>query len=81
MATRTAPKLETVERLVDEVEEWYGRVQKIRQKMARVKRGCDAYQDLLADLWVELDWLKMKAEVAAEAIDEYQESLPEDDEA
>jgi uncharacterized coiled-coil DUF342 family protein len=79
MATKTAPTLETVERLLDEVEEWSGRAQKIRQKMARVKRGSEAYQDLLADLWVELDWLKMKAEVAAEAIDEYQESLPEEE--
>lgn len=77
MATKTAPTLETVQRLVDEVEEWSGRVQKIRQKMARVKRGSEAYQELLSDLWVELEWLKMKAEVAAEAIDEYQESLPE----
>ncbi len=79
MATRTIPNLETVERLVDEVDEWYGRVHKIRQKMGRVKRGSEAYQDLLADLWVELDWLKMKAEAAADIIDEYQESLPEND--
>ncbi len=78
MATRTIPSLETVERLADEVDEWYGRVHKIRQKMTRVKRGSEAYQDLLADLWVELDWLKMKAEAAADTIDEYQESLPED---
>ncbi len=79
MATKTVPTLESVEGLVDEVDEWYGRVHKIRQKMGRVKRGSEAYQDLLADLWVELDWLKMKAEAAADAIDEYQESLPEDD--
>jgi predicted nucleic acid-binding Zn-ribbon protein len=79
VATKTVPTLETLERLVDEVEEWSGRIRKIRQKMARLKRGSEAYQDLLADLWVEIDWLKMKAEVAADAIDEYQESLPEDD--
>ncbi len=79
MATRTIPSLETVERLVDEVDEWYGRVYKIRQKMGRVKRASEAYQGLLSDLWVELDWLKMKAEAAADIIDEYQESLPEDE--
>ena len=79
MATKTAPKLETVERLIDEVEEWSGRVHKIRQKMTRVKRESDPYQDLLSELSVELDWLKMKAEVAAEAIDEYHDSLPEDE--
>jgi len=79
MATKTALRPETVERLIDEVEEWSGRVHKIRQKMSRVKRESEPYQDLLSELSVELFWLKMKAEVAAEAIDEYHESLPEDD--
>ncbi len=79
MATKTVPRLETVERLIDEVEEWSARVHKIRQKMGRVKRERDPYQDLLSELSVELDWLKMKAEHATEAIDEYHDSLPEDD--
>lgn len=80
MATKTVPTLETVERLVDEVEEWSGRVltnaQEAQSGEAR-KRSLSG--QLFADLSVELDWLKMKAEVAADAIDEYQESLPEDD--
>ena len=79
MTTKTAPRLETVERLIEEVEGWSGRVHKIRQKMSRVKRESDPYQDLLSELSVELFWLKMKAEVAAEAIDGYHESLPEDE--
>jgi hypothetical protein len=79
MATRMAPSLETVEGLVAEVEQWYERTRKVRQRMSRVKLGSEAYQDLLSELWVELDWLKMKAEVATDAIDEYQESLPEDE--
>jgi hypothetical protein len=79
MTTKTAPRLETVERLIEDVEEWYERVRKIRQKMSGVKRESDPYQDLLSELSVYLDWLKMKAEVAAEAIDEYHESLPEDE--
>ncbi|MGA9059561.1 MAG: hypothetical protein WB763_23980 [Terriglobia bacterium] len=79
MATKTAPRLDTVERLIEEVEEWSGRVHRICQKMSRVKRESDSYQDLLSELSVQLDWLKMKAEAAADAIDEYHESLPEDD--
>jgi len=79
MTTKRAPRLATVERLIEEVEEWAGRVHRIRQKMSRVKRESDPYQDLLSELSVELFWLKMKAEVAADAIDEYHESLPEDD--
>jgi len=55
------------------------RVHKIRQKLGRVKRESDPHQDLLSELSVGLFWLKMKAEVAAEAIDEYHESLPEDE--
>jgi reverse gyrase len=77
MATKIVPSLETVEGLIVEVEEWYERVRKIRQKMTCVERGSDPYQDLLSELWVELEWLKMKAEVAADAIDD--ESLPEDE--
>jgi hypothetical protein len=79
MATKIVPSLETVEGLIVEVEEWYERVRRIRQKMSRVKRESDPYQDLLSELSVELFWLKMKAEVAADAIDEYHESLPEDE--
>ena len=77
MAPKIVPSLETVEGLIAEVEEWYERVHKIRQKTPAVERGSD--QDLLSELWVELDWLKMKAEAAADAIDEYQDSLPDDD--
>jgi hypothetical protein len=73
MATKIVPSLETVEGLIVEVEEWYERVRKIRQKMTCVQRASD--EDLLSELWVELEWLKMKAEAAA--IDD--ESLPEDD--
>jgi len=79
MAPKIGPDLKTVEGLIVDVEEWYERLRKIRRKMSGVKRGTDPYQDLLSQLWVELEWLKMKAEVAAEAIDEYHESLPEDE--
>jgi succinate dehydrogenase/fumarate reductase-like Fe-S protein len=79
MATKIVPSLETVEGLIVDVEEWYERIRKIRQKMSGMKPESDPYQDLLSELSVYLDWLKMKAEVAAEAIDEYHESLPEDD--
>jgi hypothetical protein len=77
VAPKIVPGLETVEGLIVEVEEWYERVRKIRQSITRVERGSDPYQDPLSELWVELDWLKMKAEAAADAIDD--ESLPEDD--
>jgi hypothetical protein len=78
MATQTTtPKLSTIERLLDEVDEWSGRVAKIRQRMSRVRPGSEPYLDLLSELWVELNWLEQKAKHAAEAVDALQESLPE----
>lgn len=79
MATKTAPTLDTVERLFDEVDEWYGRVRAIRQRLAKLKRGGEPYLDLLNDLWVEADVLSRKVVYAAEMLDEFQESLPEGD--
>ena len=79
MATRTAPNLSTVERLLDEVDEWFGRVQEVRQRLGRVPRGSEAYLDLLPDLDVELDMLRLKTDHALEALEEFEASLPESD--
>ena len=78
MATETTtPRLSTVERLLEEVDEWSGRVSKIRQRMSRLRPGSEPYLEVLSDLWVELTWLEQKAKHAAEAVDAFQESLPE----
>jgi hypothetical protein len=77
MATKTAPNLSTVERLLDEVEEYYGRVQEIRRRLAPLPRGSEAYLDLLPDLEVELDVLRLKAQHAHEVLEEFEDSLPE----
>lgn len=78
MKTKTTPTLEAVERLFDEVDEWYGRVHRIRQKLGRLKRGSEPYLDLLPDLWTEVDVLSRKAQYAAEMLDEFEESLTDD---
>jgi hypothetical protein len=79
MATKTAPNLSTVERLLDEVDEWCGRVQEVRQRLARLPRASEAYLDLLPDLEVELDTLGLKTQHALEALEEFEDSLPESD--
>jgi len=79
MSTKTAPSLSTIERILDEVDEWYGRVHRIRQKLGRLKRGSPSYLDLLPELEVELGVLKNKADWAARALDEFEESLPEEE--
>ena len=79
MATKTAPNLSTVERLLDEVDEWCGRVQEIRQRLSTLPRASEAYLDLLPDLEVELDTLRLKTQHALEALEEFEDSLPESD--
>jgi hypothetical protein len=77
MATKTAPNLSTVERLLDEVDEYCGRVREIRQRLAPLPRGGEAYLDLLPDLEVELDVLRLKTQYALEVLEEFEDSLPE----
>ena len=72
------PALETVELLFDEVDEWYERVHKTRQKLSRLPRGGEAYLDLLPDLWTDVDVLSRKAQYAAEVLDEFEESLTDE---
>ena len=75
MATQIKPTLSTIERLLEEVEECSGRFQKIRQKLNRLRRGSQAYLDLLPDVEVALDVLRSKAAHAHEALEEFEESL------
>ena len=51
----------------------------LRHKLKRHKAGSAAYHDLLPDLSVQLDVLRLKTEHAAQALEEYEESLPEED--
>ncbi len=75
MATRTTPTLATIERMLDEVEEYSRSVEEIRRKLKRHKPGSEAYHNLLPDLSVQLDVLRLKVKHAAEALKEYEESL------
>jgi hypothetical protein len=79
MAIQTTPTLFTVERLLCEIDEWYERLRKVRQKLGRHRPGSEAYLDLLPNLEVELDALRMKVEHAHQALEEFEDSLPESD--
>ena len=72
------PTLETVELLVDEVREYSDRFNKLRRKLGRLRRGSGPYLDVLADLDVELFALKLKAEHAHDALEKFEDSLPDE---
>ena len=79
MASKTIPSLSTIQRMLDEVEEYAPAVQALLHKLKRHKAGSAAYHDLLPDLSVQLDVLRLNTEHAAQALEEYEESLPEED--
>jgi hypothetical protein len=80
MATVKTPPvtLRGLEVMLDEVAEYYGRYEKLLDKLRRTGQGSEAYVRLLSDLWVELVTLEQKTKHGALAIDEFQGSLPEE---
>jgi hypothetical protein len=70
--------LKSVEVMLDEVAEYYSRYGGLLDELRRTRQGSEAYMRLLSDLWVELVTLEQKTKHAALAIDEFQDSLPED---
>jgi len=79
MATRTAPTILAVERAFDEVDERYQRVRRIRRRLSKLDPASKAHLYLMDDLLKELDWLRLKADVAVHLLDDFEESLPEDE--
>jgi len=77
MPVETIPTLATLDRLFAEVEESFERLQKVRRRLGHLKRGSEAYLDLLPELEVQVDVLRSKAEHAHEALEAFEDSLPE----
>lgn len=73
--------LDALETLLDEVlTEGAEPYLKRLEKLDRLKPGSEAYNDLLgADVHVALDVIRIKAEEAMKAIDEWMESLPDEE--
>jgi len=76
--TKAVPDLATIEGMLDEVDEYAREVVSCRRKLSQHRVGSAAYLDLLPTLSVQLDVLRLKVKHAAQALDEYQDSLPED---
>ncbi|MGH9432294.1 MAG: hypothetical protein ACRD3T_12205 [Terriglobia bacterium] len=79
MTTKIAPKLSTVEAKLDEVEEHARNIIELRRRLKRLKRGGPGYHDLLPELSVELEILSPKLKHALQFLDEYEESLSDEE--
>jgi hypothetical protein len=78
MTTKTVPDLTTIEGMLEEVEEYARQVARTRTKLRQHATGSAAYHDLLPELSVQVDVLRLKAKHASQALDEYLDSLPEE---
>jgi hypothetical protein len=77
MIMKTVPDLATIEGMLDEVQEYAGEVAASRRRLKQQETGSPAYHELLPELSVQVDVLKLKAEHASQALDQYMDSLPE----
>lgn len=72
--------LEALEVLLKEVvTEGATGYQALLEKVLRAKPGTERHSSLLCDLWTAANVTSVKAKVAEEAIDEYLDTLPDDD--
>lgn len=72
--------LETLQVLLQEVmTEGSNEYHAILEKLLRTKPGTERHRSLLCDLSVAASWTEIKAKTTQEAIDEYLDSLPDDD--
>jgi hypothetical protein len=78
ISAQTVPTLATLEQMLAEVEEWFERFEKVRRKLGQQERGSEAYLDMLPELEVHADVLRSKAEQAHEALEAFEDSLPDD---
>lgn len=77
-AAKPQATLYTIETLLGEVEEKFRTFQQALRRLQRNKPGSEAYLDALADVNTELFTLSVGAREAFEAVEEFEESLPEE---
>jgi hypothetical protein len=75
MRTQAIPSLSTVERSLQEVDEYLEKFQKLRNRLSRLRPGSDAYLNLLPDVEVALDVPRSKPEHAHEALEIFEDTL------
>ena len=76
--TKTEMTLETLEAVLEEAVEAYGEIDRLRHKLLRLKRGSDAYYDVMTELSVAAIVLGAKCQSLDNITDEIIDAMPED---
>jgi hypothetical protein len=79
VATRTKPSLDLFELILDEAVEICQRLERLRSKLRRVKRGSEAYFDLMSEIAVAAGEMNVKTESLMRENDAIVDALPDDD--
>lgn len=77
--TKTKPSLDLFERALDEAVEICQRMERLRTKLRRVKRGSEAYFDVMAEIAVAAGELNIKTRSIEREDERITDAMPDDD--
>jgi hypothetical protein len=77
--TKTATSLETLENKLGEIAEECKVMERLAHKLARSKRGSEAYFELLAEIAVSGSVLSAKLQSLDSMIEDVEDAMPDDD--
>jgi hypothetical protein len=77
--TRTKPGLDLLELILDEAVEICQRMERLQAKLRRLKRGSEAYFDVMAEIAVAAGALNVKTQSLERENDAIIDAMPDDD--
>ena len=76
--TKTKPSLDLFELILDEAVEICQRIERLRSKLRRLKRGSDAYFDVMSEIAVAAGEMNIKTESLMREHDAIIDAMPDD---
>jgi len=77
--SKTKPSLDLFELILDEAVEICQRMQRLRSKLRRLKRGSEAYFDVMSEIAVAAGEMNVKTESLMRENDAITDAMPDDD--
>ena len=77
--TKTKPSLDLFELILDETVEVCQRIERLRSKLRHLKRGSDAYYDVMAEIAVAAGVLNVKTDSLMREDEAITDAMPDDD--
>jgi hypothetical protein len=77
--TKTKPSLDLFELILDEAGEICQRIERLRSKLRRLKRGSEAYFDVMSEVAVAVGEMNIKTESLMREHDAIIDAMPDDE--